>query len=162
MSPKKEKDYYPRLKSLFDELLKPRFAEFHVEITASKTFSSKLKSEIPDNRNLIFRFLRDARPDITGFIKEQYSKVFFIVEFKKGTLRLDDVYQARKYAELFDAKYAFLVTTEEIPEEMMRLSKIVFALFSLPAYGKLTLVRFDDQQEQFVDWFGNNPFHDSN
>jgi hypothetical protein len=156
---KKEKDYYPGLKSLLEELLKSSFSEFHLEITATKTFSNKLKAEIPDHRNLIFHFIKEAPPDITGFIREQYTTDFFVAEFKKETLRLDDIYQARKYAELFDARYALLITTEEIPEELKRLSKIVHALLSLGGgYSKLTLVRFDEQQRQFVDWLEENPF----
>jgi len=160
MSPKKkEKDYYPDLKSLLELLLKSAFGEFyHLEITATKTFSNKLKAQIPEHRNLIFHFLKEAPPDITGFIKEQYTTDFFVAEFKKETLRLDDIYQVRKYAELFEAKYALLITTEEIPEELKRLSKIVYSLLSLPGYRKLTLVRFDEQQGQFVDWFEENPF----
>ena len=51
-----------------------------------------------------------------------------------------------------------LVTTEEIPEELKRLSKIGYPLLSLPGYRKLTLVRFDEQQGQLVDWFEENPF----
>jgi hypothetical protein len=52
-----------------------------------------------------------------------------------------------------------LITTEEIPEELKRLSKIVFPLLLLRGgYSKLTLVPFDEQQGQFVDWFDANPF----
>jgi hypothetical protein len=159
MSPtKKEKDYYHDLKIRLEELLKSRFSEFHLEITATKTFSNKLKAEIPEHRNLIFHYLKEAPPDLTGFIKEQYTTDFVVAEFKKGTLRLDDIYQARKYGELFGAKYVMLITTEEIPEELKRLSKVVYSLLSLPGYYKLTLVRFDEEQEQFVDWFEENPF----
>lgn len=160
MSPrKKEKDYYSDLKSLLEKHLQSAFGEsYHLEITATKSFSNKLKAQIPERRNLIFHFLKEAPPDITGFTKEQYTTDFFVAEFKKETLRLDDIYQVRKYAELFDAKYALLITTEEIPEELKRLSKIVYSLLSLPGYSKLTLARFDQQQGQFVDWFEENPF----
>jgi hypothetical protein len=155
---KKEKDYYPALKSQLEGLLKSKFGEFHLEITANKKFSNKLKAEIPEHRNLIFHFLREAPPDIAGFIREQYTTGFFVAEFKKATLRLDDIYQARKYAELFEAKYALLITTEEIPEELKRLSRVVYSLLSLPGYHKLVLARFDEQGGQFVDWFEENPF----
>jgi hypothetical protein len=158
-STKKEKDYYCILKSQLDDLLKSRFSEFHLEITATKTFSNKLKAEIPEYRNLIFHFLKEAPPDITGFIKQQYTTEFFIAEFKKETLRLDHIYQARRYAELFDAGYALLITTEEIPEELKRLSKIVPPLLCLRfGHSKLALVRFDEQQGRFVEWFEENPF----
>jgi hypothetical protein len=157
-STKKEKDYYPGLKNRLEELLKSRFSEFHLEITATRTFSNKLKAGIPQGRDLIFHFLKGASPDITGFIKEQYTTDFLVAEFKRKTLRLGDIYQARKYAELFDAKYALLITIEEIPEELKRLSRLVYSLLSLPGHRRLTLVRFDEQQEQFVDWFEKNPF----
>jgi hypothetical protein len=80
-----------------------------------------------------------------------------VAEFKKETLRLDDIYQARKYAELFEAKYALLITTEEIPEELKRLSKLVYSLLALPYYRRLTLVRYDEAQGQLVDWYEENP-----
>jgi hypothetical protein len=157
-STKKEKDYYPALKGLLEELLKLRFGEFHLEITATKKFSNRLKAEIPEHRNLIFRFLNEAPPDITGFVREQYTTTFFVAEFKKEILRLDDIYQTRKYAELFGAKYALLITTEEIPEELKRLSKIFHPLLSLPGYERMNFVQFDEQKGQFVDWFEENPF----
>jgi hypothetical protein len=59
---KKEKDYYAGLKNLLEELLKARFSEFHTEITATKMFSNKLKAVIPERRNLIFHFLKEAPP----------------------------------------------------------------------------------------------------
>jgi hypothetical protein len=155
---KQEKDYYSLLKSKLDELLKSRFGDVYLEITA-KGFSNKLKAEIPDYRKLILLFLKEVFPDITGFIKEQYTTEWFIAEFKKEKLKLDDIYQARKYAELFDAKYALLVTTEEIPEELKTISKIALPLLSLcGGHSKLTLVRFDEQEGQFVDWFEADPF----
>jgi hypothetical protein len=155
---KKEKDYYPILKALLEALLRTRFTDFYLEITATKKFSNKLKAEIPPHRELIFRFLNDAPPDITGFIKGQYAADFLVAEFKKEILRLDHIYQTRKYAELFEAKYALLITTEEIPEELKRLSKNLHPLLSLPGYERMHLVQFDEQEGQFVDWFEKNPF----
>src|SRR5262249_19284495 len=160
MLTKAEKQYYPRLKTLIEEALKSRFAEFHVEITASKNFTNKLKAQIPEHRNLIFHFLREAPPDLTGFVKGEYNATDFLVaEFKKGRLRLDDVYQARKYAELFDAKYALLITTEEIPEELKRLSKVVYSLLHLSHWSrKFVIARFDEERDAFVEWFEEHPF----
>jgi len=112
---KKERRLYEPVKALLFETLKTKFEELHLEITADKTFSNKLKSQVNSNRDIIFLFLKDAAPDITGFIKEQYEVGFVVVEVKAEKLKLDDIYQTKKYAELFDAKYALLVTTEEIP-----------------------------------------------
>ena len=57
---------------------------------------------------MVLYFLREAAPDITGFIRAQYSVDFLVCEIKNEALKLDDVYQTRKYAELFDAKYCVL------------------------------------------------------
>jgi len=155
---KKEREYYETIKERLEELLRTRFSNFHLEITADKEFSNKLKAEVGQYREIIFYFLKEARPDITGFIKGEYSSDFVIVEVKLGKLKLDDIYQARKYAELCDARYALLISTEEIPEELKRLSKAVYSLLSLPAYKHLTLVHYDEEAKKFSQWFEKNPF----
>jgi hypothetical protein len=155
---KKERRLYEPVRALLSETLKTKYGEFHLEITANKTFSNKLKSQVSLNRDIIFLFLKDAAPDVTGFVKEQYSVDFVVVEIKSEKLKLDDIYQTRKYAELFDAKLALLVTTEEIPEELKRLSKVVFSLLSLGAYRSFCLIQFDEKANAFVDYFPENPF----
>ena len=155
---KTEREAYPHIKNWLEEQLKPRFIDFHLEITADRKFSNALKQQIDRNRDLIFNFLKEAAPDITGFVKGDYSREFIVVEIKNKPIKLDDIYQTRKYAELFDARYALLVSTEEIPEEIIRLSKVVFPyLLSLPAYKQLTLVHFGDNAKNIV-WFPENPF----
>jgi len=156
---KKEREYYETIKVKIEEILKMKFNEFYLEITADKKFSNKLKAKISDNRHIIFYFLRDVAPDITGFIKINSFWDFIVIEIKKEVIKLDHIYQTRKYAELFDAKYGLLVSTKEIPEEIKRLSKVVSPyLLSLPAYKTLTLVHFNGKDKQFVDWFPENPF----
>lgn len=153
-----EREAYPHIKNWLEEQLKTRFTDFHLEITADRKFSNTLKQQIDRNRDLIFNFLKEAAPDITGFVKGDYSREFIVVEIKNKPIKLDDIYQTRKYAELFDARYALLVSTEEIPEEIIRLSKVVFPyLLSLPAYKQLTLVHFGDNAKNIV-WFPDNPF----
>jgi hypothetical protein len=155
---KKERRLYEPVKALLSETLKTKYEEFHLEITADKTFSNKLKSQVGSNRDIIFLFLKDAAPDITGFVKEQYSVGFVVVEIKSEKLKLDDIYQTRKYAELFDAKYALLVTTEEIPEELKRLSRVVFPLLRIGEYKTFNLLQFDEEKKTFREYFPENPF----
>jgi hypothetical protein len=69
---------------------------------------------------------------------------FIVVEVKTTPIKLDDIYQVRKYAELFDARHALLLSTSEIPEKITRLSRVVFLLLALPAYKQATLARFAD------------------
>lgn len=158
MEVKKEREYYETIKAMLEELLKSKFSDFYLEITADKKFSNKLKANISQYRDIIFYFLKEAAPDITGFIKQQYSTDFLVVEIKREKMKLDDIYQTRKYAELFDARYALLISTEEIPEEVRRLHRVVYSLLSLPAYKTLTLCEIDKETMEFIEWFPETPF----
>ena len=153
----KERGYYEPIKTKLEELIGTKFSNFYLEITADKKFSNKLKTEISPNRDIIFHFLKEAAPDITGFIKGEYSSDFIVVEIKNEEIKIDHIYQTKKYAELFNAKYALLVSTKEIPEEIKRLSKVVYSLLSSGGY-RTTLVYFDAERGDFVEWFEKNPF----
>lgn len=154
----KEKDYYEPVKAVFEQLFKEK-GNVYLEITAEKPFSNKLKSEIT-HRDIIFYFLKEARPDITGFIKmSTYSTRFIIIEIKDEALKLDHIYQTKKYLDLLDAWFVFLVSTEEIPEELKKLSKTIFPLLSTSYYmKKFLLCQFDKNSNQIVDWYEENPF----
>ena len=152
-----EKDYYEPIKKRFEDLFNTK-RETHLEITANENFSNMLKEQIPDSRHIIFYFLKEVAPDLSGFVRRDYGTEFIVIEVKDEVLKLDHIYQTRKYAELFDARFAFLVSTQEIPEEIKKLSKIIYSLLSLPAYKKLILVQFDKNTNRFVDWFEENPF----
>jgi len=108
---------------------------------------------------LIFAFLKEAAPDITGFVKKDSASLreFVVVEVKTTPIKLDDIYQTRKYAELFDARYALLISTSEIPEKITRLSRVVIPLLMLPANKQLTLVRFGDEGRA-ITWLPECPF----
>jgi hypothetical protein len=153
-----ESEYYQPVKAYLESLLKDKGATFHLEITARRRFSNTLKAHVGQHRDIVFHFLREAAHDIAGFIESDYSSEFLVVEVKERQLKLDDIYQARKYAELLDARYGLLVSPVEIPEEIKRLSKVVYSLLSLPAYKTLTLVRFDPNSNAIVEWFPRSPF----
>lgn len=153
-----EKRLYEPVRRELERLLSRSFEEFHLEITANRRFSNSLKASIGEGRDIIFHFLKEAAPDITGFVKEASAPRFLVVEIKDERLRLDDIFQARKYAELFDAKYALLVSCMEIPEELKRLSRVCTLLLELPTtYQRLALAEFHPETG-FVDWFPSNPF----
>lgn len=155
----KENNYYPLIKQKFTELFELKGYKVYFEVTANKKFSNKLKSRISDYRHIIFYFLKDVAPDITGFVEKDSFLDFVIIEVKNEDIKLDHIYQTKKYADLFEAKFAFLVSTKEIPEEIKRLSKIVYPLLSAPSvYQSRTLVHFDEKTQSFKDWFAENPF----
>ena len=47
---------------------------------------------------------------------------FIIVEVKYDKIELGDIYQAKRYADLFSANYSFLLSYKPIPEKIKRLS----------------------------------------
>ena len=148
------------MKNWLDELLRQLFTGHHLEITANGNFSATLKMQIPEHRDIIFTFLKEVAPDITGFVIKDHTFEFIVVEFKDTKIRLDDIYQTRKYAELFDARYALLVSTEEMPVEIIRLSSVVPYLLPIPGYGKLTLVQLSKDGKSST-WFPTSPFPNS-
>src|SRR6266853_6433852 len=156
---KGERSYYESVKDWLEQILKEKYASIHLEVTANKQFSNILQAQIDNSRDLIFAFLKEAAPDITGFVKKDSSspREFVVVEIKTTPIKLDDIYQVRKYAELFDARYALLISTCEIPEKITRLSRVVYPLLALPAYKRLTLARFVDDGSA-TTWFPESPF----
>lgn len=158
---RKEKECYPLIKTKLEELLETKSTNFYLEITANKKFSDNLKAEIREGRDIIYGFLREASPDITGFIKDKYSSDFIVVEFKRKKIKLDDIYQTKKYRELFNAKFTFLISSEPIPTEIKRLDKALgYQLLKAGLHWTFTfvLVEFDKQEEKFVKWYPENPF----
>lgn len=157
----KEKDYYEPVKDIFEKLFKER-GEVYLEITADKPLSNKLKAEVNDHRGIVFYFLKEARPDICGYFKKDgSSKQFIILEIKNTVLKLDDIHQTRKYAELLEGRYVFLISTKEIPEEIKKLHGVSYSLLSLSySYDKIILCQFDEKSGQIVDWYEKNLFED--
>jgi len=157
-----EKEYYPLIKTKIEELLNTRVTGCYLEITANQNFSEELKNKIRPEKDIIFNFLKRVRPDITGYIKD--SSDFIVIEFKKKRIELDDIYQTKKYRELFNAKFTFLISLEPILTEIKRLDKAMYnQLFKagLNWTFVFVLVQFDKQQGEFVEWYPENPFENS-
>jgi hypothetical protein len=159
-----EKDSYKDIKICLEKLFTDRVGEAYLELTSDKSFSDTLKSQIPRGHEIIFNFLknREARPDITGFIKTKHSTTqFIVVEVKKGPLKLDDIYQIKKYTDLLNAKFSFLVSLSAIPEELRRLGSVIPQVTHASHWSQvLALVYFDITQKQFVEWHPKNPFEE--
>ena len=164
---KKERELWEIIKSCMEKLIKKKTTNFHLEITADKKFSNKLKAEIPPGREIIFSFLKEAAPDITGFIKRDPLSHFITIEVKNRRIKIDNIYQIKKYRDLFNAKFAFLISTRPIPEEIKRILKVIPPL-SPTEHETLALVRFDESKlmvehiqgppNPFIDWYPEDPF----
>ena len=157
-----ESDLYQPIKIALEELLVSKGMPFYLEVTAEKRLSEKLKGNIPQGREIVFTFLK-KRPDLLGFVEGQYSSNFITVEVKEQIKKLDDIYQAKLYKEVFEARYGFLITTEPIPEEIRRLCNSTFSILHSSTdsiYGFLVIGHFDQINGQFIDRYEKNPFEE--
>jgi hypothetical protein len=146
----------------------------HLEITSRGQFSYELKDRVPENRNIVFAFLekRKAFPDITGWIEGKDGTTEFItVEIKDQAIELDDIYQAKKYSDLFGAKYGLLISDQRLSPELKRLNRAANMFYQLePEAGlpdsdlydlrKIYFAQFDLRKTKIMPetWFPANPF----
>jgi hypothetical protein len=160
-----ENALYEGVKAEFEKLFKFKFGNCHLEITAYGNFSTALREKVRES--IVFNFIRRMKgsehrsPDITGFADQKLSGEDFItVEFKNEPLELWDIYQAKMYAELFNAKYGFLVSTDPIPPELKRLHQVHFIMSRFIHGTHLCLVQFDTKTSQVIHetWFPEKPF----
>jgi hypothetical protein len=131
-----EKELYAPVKEYLTEIFTEKFGNCYLEITADGVFSDLLKKVI--RNDIIFTFLRKKiSPDLTGFIHSRGSELvltygpsvvkdFITVEIKRKKIAPQDIYQAKMYGDLFQAKYALLISSVLIPEEIRRLDKQIF------------------------------------
>ena len=132
-----EKELYEPIKKYLKKGFTQKFGRCHLEVTAEGSFSDILKRAV--RNDIIFSFLgKKASPDLTGFTftkpldwsswSSSDIQDFITVEIKRGKLTIQDVYQARMYGDLFQAKYALLISDESIPEEIRRLDQRLFCV----------------------------------
>ena len=121
----KEKDLYEPIKTILEKTFS-KIGENYFEITAS-SISDHIKKFLDDHEVLILG-TENKRPDIMGIVNIQHetgyiSKRLIIIEVKSGVLNFDDIYQLKKYAEMFNAYYAILVSPEGLDETRRRFLK---------------------------------------
>lgn len=125
-----EIELYEPIRKYLIKRLKRSFSNYYLEVTSRGKYSETLKHLV--RQDIVFHFLKKASPDLTGFIlREDLSesiatssdvKSFITVEVKRDeNITLQDIYQAKMYGDLFCAKYALLISTEIIGEEIRRL-----------------------------------------
>ena len=154
----KEQELYEPIRKYLLEKFNDKFGETILEDTHAGDFSHLIKKEIPEYHEIIFSFLRKEKPDLTGYVKKDYGVDFITVEIKNAPISLDDVYQAKKYADLFQAKYGFLISSRVIPIEIKRLHKRMYILRTSVGYERLILAQWSIFKNEIIDWFERSPF----
>jgi len=154
----KETELYEPIRLYLINKFWDKFENCTLEDTHKGKFSENIKKEIPQYHDIIFSFLRKERPDLTGYVKQTYGTDFITVEIKSERIKLDDVYQAKKYADLFQAKYGFLLSTHKIPTEIKRLHNRTYILRTTVGYQNLILGQYSTSQKSIIEWFEKSPF----
>ena len=154
----KESQIYPLILKELESKFKQK-GSYHLELTSSGQFSDKLKREV--HHDIVFSFLKQASPDITGFLKSFFGPDFITVEIKKRRIALKDIYQAKRYADLFISKYGFLLSSKPIPEEIKRLCNTINILNKAEG-GTIRMAQYNEETGKILDhtWFPANQFEE--
>jgi hypothetical protein len=141
----------------------------YLEVSADGKISETVKEKLDDVALHIINFER-VKPDIIGFLRIEtktgrgtgyFQDEKIVAEIKNEQIGITDVIQTKVYAEVFDAKHAFLVSSEPIPEEIKRFVKMKPGLLHYAGgYGEIKLVQFDKINKTFVErsWYRESPF----
>jgi len=112
----KESELYKPVQDILIKKFKSMGGKVHIEITSDGTFSRKLK-EVLDIETINILRVERLRPDLTGYYEEKDRKEIIIVEVKAKEITLMDIYQAKTYADIFNAHYCILVSSERLGRE---------------------------------------------
>jgi hypothetical protein len=94
----------------------------HLEIVGGRNvFPENLKNVFDDDTLNIIR-VDHIYPDIVGFIQKnsQSPKEIIVAEIKDEPITLQMVAKTKFYKEIFNAKFAFLISTHGVSEERVR------------------------------------------
>ena len=155
----KEKELYEPVRTALERSFAAIGKKAVSETGATKGLGEPLKALIPPGLEILFRFL-NRKPDIAGYVESNVGNVIFTAEVKRGSLTIQDIYQAKMYKELFGATFGFLIGTEPVAEELKRLLRnIPIILLSVGdhTFHFLALARFDLASGTFTEWFMNYP-----
>ena len=156
-----ETQLYDPIRKFLHSAFLTKFGNCYLETTASGRFGETLKEAV--RQDIIFSFVgKKASPDLTGFIRGKSGIDGFItVEIKPGKITLQDIYQAKLYGDLFNAKYALLISPQLIPEEIKRLHKNLFILNRFMSGWLIYVGQWQGEslnQIIKVNWFPESPF----
>ena len=144
---KKEESLYESIMTVLKRVFSC-LGECHLEITAKKSFSNKLKKAF-DDVALYMITVERFFPDITGFVKTKYSTDIITVEVKPKKPMIKHIFQTKDYAQIFDAKYAIIVAPKAISEERRRFILKRREIISRYPQEPIILARFDKITEEF-------------
>ena len=169
-----EKGLYEPIRKYLESKFSSNFGYCYLEITANGHFSEGLKRLI--RHDIVFSVLRRrVSPDLTGFATSELrlpgateimgitlpiSRDFITAEVKRERITVGHVAQAKLYGDLLSAKYALLISSEPIPEEIKRLHKELDLLSRFMSGWKVHIGQLDESISKMKEdsWFPKSPY----
>lgn len=174
-----EKEFYEPIRKILLNNFKTAFDDCRLWVTSEGSFPEEIKTHFHKGDEIIFSFLKKKNsPDLTGYVKliakaepessplrewfnEDVAAYHFItVEIKNTRIELADIYQAKRYADLFKAKFGLLISTKPIPTEIIRLCETIPILVTARK-EKMRIGQFDPERDTTIwnsCWFPSSPF----
>ena len=160
---KTEKEFYELVRRNLEEYFCKRAEECFFEITAEKV-GDKIMEKLSDEV-LFLIGSKELRPDIMGYVKVPIGLGLFLhsefkvaVEVKNGKPTVNDIFQAKKYGELYNAAISILISTDKPEERVLRLLERRKELLSYYyGYYHLYLARFSKEEKKIVWWYPEEP-----
>ena len=129
-----------------------RLGDCHLEVTANRNVSDRMKRALKEDVLYMFKFLgpKGFFPDLMGFVEARYGNEIITVEVKREKISFRDIFQARAYSEFFNAKYGLLISPAPIPEVIRRFLIRNSQIYSYAVgYNKITICRFKEEDDSF-------------
>ena len=155
---------FPLQNDLYENLPKKLLLEV---VGGKNRFSGTLKKVLGDDTLNIVRD-EGIYPDLVGYVQKEpaSAKEIIIVEVKDEPITLKMVGKTRLYADIFNATFAFLISTKELSEERVRFllrkpsirEGIIIAKFEITNpqanWGNIEInARFKDSVPEFLHMY---------
>ncbi|PWI49518.1 hypothetical protein CEE45_01625 [Candidatus Heimdallarchaeota archaeon B3_Heim] len=126
----KEEALYEPIKKALEEKFN-NIGKCFLEITSKKIEDSIKK--ILDDHSVFILETEDKKPDLMGYVLVPSESGFIdkrlvVVEVKNKELKIADIYQIKMYAEVFNTRYAFLISPQGFSEARRRFLQHRFLL----------------------------------
>lgn len=155
-----EEELYEPIKTCFLQKFRSAgYRDVYLEITSNGKFSERLR-EVLGTRVAFLK--RHFAPDLCGFAEVQNKLLPITIEVKNKRLSFKEIFQAKGYGELIEAKFAFLISTQQIvsPVKDFLRNKESLLYFGYPETRIMHVGSFDNKFKQLVEdnWFPKSPF----
>jgi len=148
-----DRHFKPICESMKKLLVETGAKDILVEITAYGKFPNELLNKLGETGSFLGR---GFSPDICCF----YDSKFITIEVKDSELNIQDIYQAKQYAELIYAEKGFLISTVGFPTRILKFINIRPDILNYGDGKQLYIGLFDENEKTILPskWIPISPF----